>query len=75
MRDTKKRHFCAVLEIGGKQCGFDGASFRKLSEFNWKSLLNSDKDWTFEGSTWSGTTNDILWNFKNGYQILFYYRV
>lgn len=75
VRDTKKRHFCAVLEIGGKQCGFDGASFRKLSEFNWKSLLNSDKDWTFEGSTWSGTSNDILWNFKNGYQILFYYRV
>ena len=75
VRDTKKKHFCCVLEIGGKQCGFDGASFRKLSEFNWKPLLNSDKDWTFEGSTWGGTTKDILWNFKNGYQILFYYRI
>lgn len=75
VRDTKQRHFCCVLEIGGKECGFDGASFRKLSEFKWKHLLNSDKNWTFEGSTWAGTTEDILWNFKNGYQILFYYRV
>ena len=32
VRDTKKRHFCCVLEIGGKECGFDGASFRKLSD-------------------------------------------
>ena len=75
IRDTTKKHFCALLEIGGKQCGFDGASFRKLSEFNWKELINSNKNWTFEGSTWEGTKDDILWNFKNGYQILFYYRV
>ena len=74
VRDTTKKHFCAVLEIGDKQCGFDGASFRKLSEFNWKRLINSNENWTFEGSTWDGTTNNILWNFKNGYQILFYYR-
>ena len=75
VRDTKKRHFCCVLEIGGKECGFDGASFRKLSTFKWKKFLNANKNWTFEGSTWDGTTEDILWNFKNGYQILFYYRV
>ena len=75
VRDTKKRHFCSVLEIGGKECGFDGASFRKLSAFKWKKFLNANKNWTFEGSTWTGTTDDILWNFKNGYQILFYYRV
>lgn len=75
VRDTEKRHFCSVLEIGKKQCGFDGASFRKLSEFKWKTLINSDKNWTFEGSDWDGTSESINWNFRNGYQLLFYYRI
>ena len=75
IRDTEKRHFCSVLEIGKKQCGFDGASFRKLSEFKWKTLINSDKNWTFEGSNWDGSSKSINWNFRNGYQLLFYYRI
>ena len=75
IRDTKKKHFCALLEIGNTQCGFDGVSFRKLSKFSWKPLLNKDQVWTFEGSKWDGTSDDVLWNFNSGYQGLYYYRI
>lgn len=75
IRDTKKKHFCAVLEIGNTQCGFDGVSFRKLSKFSWKPLLNKNQTWTFDGSKWDGTSDDVLWNFNNGYQGLYYYRI
>jgi len=78
IRDTNRKHFCALLEIGKVECGFDGASFRKLSAFEWKSTLNSGKKWTFKGSTWrenkKSTKKQIFWNFKKGYQMLFYYR-
>lgn len=77
IRDTKQRHFCCVCDVNGKEYGFDGASFRRLNPFEWRKLLNKDKTWTFEGSDWIGGKDDgksILWNFMNGYQILFYYR-
>ena len=78
IRDTKRRHFCCVCDVNGKEYGFDGASFKRLNRFRWRKLLNKDKKWTFEGSNWTGTGKDvgqpILWNFMNGYQMLFYYR-
>ena len=30
---------------------------------------------TFEGSNWKDSSGNIKWNFKNGYQILFYYKI
>ena len=77
IRDTKRRHFCCVCNVNGKEYGFDGASFKRLNPFEWQKLLNKNKNWTFEGSEWEGGKKDgksILWNFMNGYQILFYYR-
>mgnify|MGYP000026496579 CR=1 FL=1 len=77
IRDTKRRHFCCVCDVNGKEYGFDGVSFKRLNPFEWRKLLNKDKTWTFEGSNWVGGKEDgnsILWNFMNGYQILFYYR-
>ena len=77
IRDTKRRHFCCVCDVNGKEYGFDGASFRRLNPFGWRKLLNKDQTWTFEGSDWIGGKDDgkpVLWNFRNGYQILFYYR-
>ena len=77
IRDTKHRHFCCVCDVNGNEYGFDGASFRRLNPFEWRKLLNKDKTWTFEGSDWIGGKDEgksILWNFMNGYQILFYYR-
>ena len=68
VRNTSARHFCCVLTCGGKEYGFDGESFHRMSLFDWKNLINKDKDWTFKGSS-------LTWNFRNGYQQLYYYRV
>ena len=74
IRDTQKEHFCSTLTCNNKEYGFDGASLSKMSEFNWKKLISTNKEWTFVGSNWEGTKEPILWNFRNGYQMLFYYR-
>lgn len=75
IRDTTGNHFASCLTCNGKEKGFDGASFSRLSDFSWKQYINTDKDWTFEGSNWNDKKDDnILWNFRNGYQLLFYYR-
>ena len=77
IRDTNRRHFCCVCDVNGKEYGFDGVSFRRLNPFEWRKLLNTNKTWTFEGSDWEGGKDhgkSILWNFMNGYQLLFYYR-
>ena len=65
--DTMRNHFCALLTCNGVQKGFDGASFKRINDFKWLPLLNMDKNWTFEGSS-------NTWNFKDSYQLLFYYR-
>ena len=75
VRDSQKKHFCALLEIDNDECGFDGVSFRKLSKFKWKKFLGKNTSWTFEGSNWTGTSDSILWNFRSGYYMLYYYRV
>ena len=75
VRDTQNQHFCCVMSYDKKECGFDGVSFRRLSPFSWKKYLNKNEEWTFEGSNWSDGSGNIKWNFKNGYQILFYYKI
>jgi len=73
IRNTEKHHFCATLTCNGREYGFDGMSLRRMVPFNWKSKINKDEDWTFDGSL-DGDVQ-LLWNFRKGYQILFYYRV
>jgi hypothetical protein len=75
VRDTKNRHFCCLMTYDNEECGFDGVSYRRLSKFEWKKYLNKDEEWTFEGSNWDDGSGQIKWNFRNGYQILFYYRI
>ena len=68
-------NFCSVLTCNEKEYGFDGASFERIQNFEWKKLLEKNKDWTFSGSNFNNNPNDpIYWNFINGYQLLFYYR-
>tara|TARA_X000000368_G_C23057836_1_gene724867 strand:+ start:2815 stop:4569 length:1755 start_codon:yes stop_codon:yes gene_type:complete len=67
MRDIGAGHFCSVITCNGKELGFDGESYHRMSSFEWKHLINKDQDWTFEGS-------NTKWNFRNGYQQLYYYR-
>jgi hypothetical protein len=67
IRDIEKHHFASTLTCNKKPFGFDGISFGRLNAFSWKKLINVNKNWTFEGS-------DTEWNFRNGYQLLYYYR-
>ena len=73
--DTVGRHFCCLITYDKQEYGFDGASFKRLNPFKWKRLINTNQDWTFEGSTFKPSNEPILWNFKNGFVQLFYYRV
>ena len=68
IRDTSTRHFCCLITCNGKDLGFDGESYHRMSPFEWRKLINENKSWTFEGS-------NVDWNFRNGYQKLYYYRV
>tara|TARA_B100000530_G_scaffold334865_1_gene285563 strand:- start:788 stop:2185 length:1398 start_codon:yes stop_codon:yes gene_type:complete len=75
IRDTEMYHFCALITCGGNELGFDGASMSRLNKFEWKKNINKDINWTFEGSNFNEDKKDpILWNFRQAYQILFYYR-
>jgi len=67
VRDITARHFCSVITCNGKEFGFDGESYHRMSAFKWKELINKDQYWTFDGSK-------TKWNFRNGYQQLYYYR-
>ena len=68
VRDTEANHFCSLLTCNKKEYSFDGASFNRLNLMNWKKLINSNKTWNFKG-------HDLKWNFRNSYQLLFYYRI
>ena len=73
--DDNNMHFGSLLTCNKDYYGFDGASNSRLNKFNWKRLINTDKKWSFKGSKWEGENKNIYWNFKNGYQLLFYYRI
>ena len=73
--DDDDMHFGSLLTCNKEYYGFDGASNSRLNKFNLKKLINIDKKWTFKGSKWEEENKNIYWNFKNGYQLLFYYRI
>ena len=73
VRNTKAHHFCSLLTCEKKELAYDGMSFHRLVPFSWKRLINTDFVWKFEGSTDNKDT-PLEWNFKNGYQMLVYYR-
>ena len=74
IRDTTQQHFCCVLTCENKEMGYDGLSFHRLVNLDWKQKINSDFIWEFEGSNnLNGTP--LKWNFLHGYQLLIYYRV
>lgn len=69
IRDTRQQHFCSLLTCNGEEMSFDGASYSRMTPFKWKNLINTNKEWDFYANY------DLKWNFRNGYQMLFYYRV
>lgn len=64
-------HFVSVLTINKKSYKYDGSSTSKLEPFNWKKLINSNKDWGFKENP---KYEPELYNFTKGYKILFYYK-
>ena len=64
-------HFVSVLTVNGLEYKFDGSSLSKLSRFDWKKMINVDKDWEFEEDP---KYEPEYYNFTKGYKIMFYYR-
>ena len=65
-------HFVSLATINKKEYKFDGSSYSKLSLFNWKSLINKNKDWTFKENP---NYYPEKYNFTKGYKLMFYYRI
>jgi hypothetical protein len=74
IRDTTQQHFCCVLTCENKEMAYDGLSFHRLVELNWKQKINSNFVWEYEGSN-NLNGLPLKWNFLHGYQLLIYYRV
>jgi len=80
LRDITNTHLCALLTYDGQQYGFDGESYSRMNLFSWKNRVNMNKRWTFKGTKWQGKGlpgkdgTPVYWNFRDGYQCLFYYR-
>jgi len=74
IRNTKGHHFCSLLTCEHKELAYDGMSYHRLVNMEWKKYINTDKLWEFKGS--KGSNGKFLqWNFKSGYQMLMYYKV
>lgn len=73
IRDKQRKHFCANMTCEGKEIGYDGLSFHRVVPLEWKKYINSDFEWSFEGSNNTDGT-PLRWNFTHGYQMLLYYR-
>lgn len=75
VRDTEGRHFCALLTCNSEGFGFDGESYKKMTKYDWKKKsIQLGQSWSFKGSVWSGTDNQIVWNLSKAYSLAFYYR-
>ena len=69
LRNIGGYHFSAYLTCNKKDYGFDGASFKRIEPFNWKSKINKNIKWRFADEY------PTYFNFTQGYQILIYYRI
>ena len=72
LRNVFATHFSAYITLNNKLYGFDGSSYSKLIKYNWKSDLNKDVNFILEKKD---DTTEPVFNFKNGFQFLFYYRI
>lgn len=68
IRNTKRHHFSACIICNKKEFGFDGESYSGMQPFKWSEKLNKNEEWKFQ------SPYETYFNFKQGYQILMYYR-
>ena len=73
IRDVEQQHFTATLTCEGKEMAYDGASFHRLVPMKWKNRINTDNKWKFKGTEYPDG-RPLNWSFRQGYQMLFYYR-
>jgi len=74
VRDVSKQHFCSTITCEKKEYGYDGMSFHRMEQLEWKNKLNTNFDWGFEGTKdYDGTP--LIWNYTKCYQLLLYYRI
>jgi hypothetical protein len=64
---SDRKQWCALITGDGKGYASDGSSFSRLTPYEWKSKINSDEEFSFEGST-------KRYNFKTCETYLLYYR-
>ena len=64
---TDKTQWCALITGNSRGYASDGSSFSRLTPYDWKTKINSDEEFSFEGSTKS-------YNFKTCETYLLYYR-
>jgi hypothetical protein len=64
-------HFVSLLTVNSQEYKFDGSSLSKLQRFNWKKMINTNKNWNFKENP---KYVPERYNFTKGYKIMFYYR-
>ena len=81
LNDMLSSHFSAYITIDDEEYAFDGRSYNRLNSFDWSNNINKDSPmvWSSKNTDSNDFTsfspNDTVFNFKKGYQQLFYYRV
>jgi len=74
LRNNMRKHFSCYITLNGEEYAFDGMTFSRLSKFKWRTLLHKDNNFNFKDIDMR-IASEFKFNFKIGYQILFYYRV
>ena len=74
IRDTTRQHFVSCLTMNGKQHIYDGLSFSRLTKYDWKNKLNEEHSFSFKDIDYT-VYKKVIFNFKKGYSLLFYYKV
>jgi len=73
IRDNYQQHFCSLITCEGKQYAYDGESYHRLVQFEWKQHINSSYTWSFYYEDENFLEVKPEWSFLKGYQILMYY--
>ena len=86
LRSTNKKHFTSYITLKRNGYAFEGGAYRRIRPMNdWKDILTSHSDQTWKFGTplrqsrvsqpKEGYKLEEKFNFKKGYQQLFYYKV
>jgi hypothetical protein len=75
LRSNAKKHFSAYITGNGKEYRFDGHTKSHLQPFEWKKLLNKNKNFNFKKDETPNHWKGMPFNFSKAYQLLFYYRI